>query len=412
MSAATHEPGLKRRVGFWLLTLYGVGVMVGAGVYVLIGEVAGLAGYWTPAAFVLAGLAASATAASFGELSARMPESAGEAAYASEAFGSQAFSVLIGLAVAFVGVISAAAILQGGVGYLRALVDWPEIPTIIGVGMVLGAVAMIGVAESLTVAAVLTLIEVVGLLIVAGAGFLWGGDGVAAAQAEAVTAASDAWPGIVGLGAASFLAFFAFIGFEDMVNMAEETENPRRTMPLAILTAFVIVAALYALVSAAAVYAVEPHLLAESRRPLALVFETATGNSAGFIAAIAVAAALNGVLAQVVMASRVGYGLGRRSVTFAWLHHVHPRFRTPVRATAVAMGIVLVLATVAPLSGLAGASTTLLVIVFLTMNIALIRLKRRGPPPPGAPDVGMLTPVLGIIFSALILVGGLAFSVG
>lgn len=409
MSSVHHDTGLKRRVGFWLLTLYGVGVMVGAGVYVLIGEVAGLAGYWTPVAFVLAGMAAAATAASYAELSTRLPESAGEAAYVREAFGSQAFSVLVGLAVASVGVISAAAILQGGVGYLRSLIDTPELPTILVVGLLMGGLAAIGVAESLIAAAVLTMIEVVGLLIVAGVGFLGGGGGAA----EVVVSAPEiGWPGVAGIGAATFLAFFAFIGFEDMVNMAEETRDTSRTMPRAILAAFIIVAALYAIVSAAAVHAVAPEALAESRRPLALVFETATGRSAGFIAAIAVAAALNGVLAQIVMSARVGYGLGRRTPWLSWLHHAHPRLGTPLRATAIATLIVMALAMFAPLSGLAGASTTILVLVFLAMNIALIRLKRRGPPPPGAPDVGMATPLLGVFFSALILVGGLAFGSG
>ncbi|MGD1927216.1 MAG: APC family permease [Paracoccaceae bacterium] len=359
------EAGLKRRIGLGLLTFYGVGVMIGAGIYVLVGHVAGETGGWAPLAFLVAGLVAAPTAVSYAELSVRIPESAGEAAYVRAATGSGGLAALTGLAVAMVGVISAAAVLNGGVGYLRSLVDVPSEILAIIIVLLLGAAAIIGVLESLAFAAVLTLIEVVGLFIVVGAGLSFPAD----LPPEPPLAMS-------GLAAGALLAFFAFIGFEDMVNMAEETRDPERTMPRAIIAAMALTTLIYILVAWAAVRAVPSQTLAGSERPLALVFETATGRNAGFLAAIAVAAALNGVLAQIVMASRVLYGLGRFAPVFAIFHHTHPRFGTPVLATVLCVVIVLVLALTLPIAQLAELTSTVLLVIFTAINLTLIAIKR------------------------------------
>ena len=389
--------GLRRRLGLGLLTLYGVGVMVGAGIYVLVGEVAGVAGTWAPLAFVLAGLLALPTAISYAELSARMPESAGEAAYVRSATGSGGLATVVGLAVAMVGVVSAAAVLQGGVGYLRAVVDLPETVLTIAVGALLGLSAIIGVLESLALAAVLTIIEVAGLIVVVVAGF-----GGPPAVVEPVA------PGLSLIATGALLAFFAFIGFEDMVNMAEETKAPERTMPRAIFAAVAITTLLYILVACAAVRAVPAEALADSTRPLALVFETATGRGAGFLALIAVAAAMNGVLAQIVMSARVLFGLGRFAPVFSVFHHAHPRFATPVAATVLATGLVLVLALTLPLVALAHVTSMVLLGVFVAVNAALIVLKRRGPAPAGAITAPGWVPWAGAALSATALVAGLA----
>lgn len=407
MSAPSSEargaaaPGLKRSVGLALLSLYGVGVMVGAGIYVLIGEVAAQAGAWTPVAFLLAGAAAALTAASFAELAARIPEAGGEAAYTRAAFGSATLSAGVGLAVCAVGVLSAGAVLQGGVGYLRALAPLPSEALILAVGLGLIATAAIGVIASLAFAAALTVIELVGLVLVVSVAF-W-----AAPPAELVEPAGStrAGPPLAGLAGAVFLAFFAFIGFEDMVNLAEETRDPVRTVPLAIGVAFALVTAIYVLVSVAALRMASPAALAESARPLALVYERATGGSAGFISAVGAAAALNGVLAQIVMAARVLFGLGRRTRALAWFGAAHPRFRTPARATLVVGGAVIGLALTLPLGALAAATSAVLLSVFVLMNGALIVLKLRGPSPAGAPDWPLWLPGLGAAASLLVLAG-------
>ena len=400
-TAATPAPPteLRQRLGFWLLTLYGVGVMVGAGIYVLVGEVAGRAGVWAPASFLLAALIALPTALSYAELSGRIPEAAGEAAYIRTATGWIWPAVLVGLALEATGIVSAAVVLQGGVGYLRAILPLDEALLIVAIGGVLGLAALVGVLESLLLAAVLTLTEVAGLLIVSGAG-------LAGPVVEQTGAAAGFAP--LGIAAAGLLAFFAFLGFEDMVNMVEETRDSRRLMPRALVAALVITTALYALVSWAAVRAVPVADLAASRQPLVLVFERATGQGAGFLALIAVTAALNGVLAQIVMSARVLYGLGRFVPALRVFHHTHRRFRTPVLGTLLATAATVALALTAPLVGLAETSALLLLAVFLSVNLALLILKRRGPAPAGGFTAPRWMPAAGIALSALGFAWGVA----
>jgi amino acid transporter len=395
MAADAIRPGLKRRLGFSLLTLYGVGVMVGAGIYVLVGAVAGQAGIWAPLAFLLAAVIAAPTGFSYAELSGRIPEAAGEAAYLRTATGQPMAAAAAGLGIEVVGVVSAAVVLQGGVGYLRAIVDLPEAMLIVGIGTALGAAALVGVLESLLLAAILTITEIAGLLIVIGAG----ATGPVAVQPD--VAAGFA---VVGIAAGGILAFFAFLGFEDLVNMVEETRNPSRTVPRAIFTALVVTAVLYSLVSWAAIRAVPVDQLSASTRPLALVFETATGRGSGFLSVIAVAAALNGVLAQIVMSARVLYGLGRFLKPLQIFHRAHPRFGTPVLATVFATTVTITLALTAPLLALAELTSAVLLLVFVAVNGSLIALKRRGPPPEGAFVTLSWVPWAGILGSSAALI--------
>ncbi|MCV2864447.1 APC family permease [Albidovulum sediminicola] len=364
---------LKRRLGLGLLTAYGVGVIVGAGIYVLVGAVIGLSGIWAPLAFLMAGLVAVPSALSYAELATRMPEAAGEVAFVERGFNSTAIGLAVGLAIVLMGTISGAAVLRGGVGYLGALVPVAEPWLILAMGLGLVAIALVGVLESMVFAAVLTAIEVAGLLVVAGAGFL----------AEPVTdwtmPAAPHWPGVA---AAISLCFFAFIGFDNIENMAEEVRDPARTLPRAILLSLVITAVLYGAVSLAAVRAVPHALVAQSERPLALLWETATGRSAVFLSAIAVAAATNGVLAQIVMTARVLFGLGRRVGWLRPFHHAHPRFGTPVRATLLVGAGLIGAALALPVVALAEATSAVLLTVFLMVNVALILIKRRAPDAP------------------------------
>ena len=364
---------LKRRIGLGLLTAYGVGVMVGAGIYVLVGVVAGSAGVWAPLAFLLAGLVALPSALSYAELSARMPVAAGEAVFVEAGFQSRPMAVLVGLAIVVAGTVSAAAVLRGGVGYLTGILDVSAPGAIIAIGLALCAVAMIGVLESLAFAALFTVIETLGLLMVAWAGF------VAPPVAEWSAPPPPEFAGIAGAVA---LCFFAFIGFEDLENMAEEVRDPTRTMPRGIMLSLAITAVLYALVSLAAVRAVPVAELAASKQPLALVWQAGKGGGAAFLSAIAVVAALNGVLAQIVMAARVLFGLGRQFAPLAMFTHAHPRFGTPLRATALVGLAVIAGALALPVESLARTTSAVLLGVFLLVNVALILLKRREPEAP------------------------------
>ena len=380
---------LKRRIGPGLLTAYGVGIMVGAGIYVLTGAAAGEAGMWAPAAFLLAGLVAFPTALSFAELSARIPEAAGDSSYVEVGLRLHWLAVLVGLINIIAGTVAAAAVLRGGVGYLTSFVDIPFLWAVVGLGVMLTGIAIIGVVESLAFAAILTVIEVIGLILVIWAGF--------AAPPVADFVLPLPRPEWNGVAAATLFAVFAFIGFDDMVNMAEEAREPSRTMPRAILYALAITAVLYALVSLAAVRAVPRDVLGASERPLALVWEAGMGTSAIFLSAIAVAAALNGVLAQIVMASRVLFGLGRRAPEFRVFYAAHARFGTPVLASVLVGAFVIGSALTLPVATLAEVTTLALLIVFAIVNAALIGVKRRQPE--AAFSVSIFWPWLGIVLS-------------
>ena len=367
------ETVLKRRIGLGLLTAYGVGVMVGAGIYVLVGVVAGAAGIWAPLAFLLAGLVALPSALSYAELSARMPVAAGEAVFIEAGFGSKLLGTIVGLGIVVAGVISAAAVLRGGVGYLTVIVPISGTYLTIGLGVMLTLVAVVGVLESLMFIALFTVIEVAGLILVSWAGL------TAPATVAFTTPASPEWSGIA---AAIALCFFAFIGFEDLENMAEEVRDPTRNMPRAILWSLGITAVLYALVSFAAIRSVPLDQLGQSEQPLALVWQVTQGTDARFLSAIAVVAAVNGVLAQIVMASRVLFGLGRRTRFLAPFTQAHDRFGTPVRATLLLGVVVIVGALTLPVAQLATATSAVLLVVFLLVNAALIALKRKSPDAP------------------------------
>ena len=385
---------LKKTLGTTLLTLYGVGIMVGAGIYVLVGHAAGAAGVWAPLAFLVAGLVAIPSALSYAALSAAIPEAAGDSAYVERGLGLHWLAMLVGFINIAAGVVGGAAVLRGGVGYLTALLPVDPGLAIGLLGAGLTALAILGAVESLTFAALLTLVEVLGLGLVVWAGF----------SAEPVAAwSAPPPPAPSGILAASIFAFFAFLGFDDLVNMAEEAREPSRTMPRAILLALAITAVLYALVALAAVRAVPAADLAASERPLALVWSAGTGGgSAGFLSAIAVAAALNGVLAQIVMSARVLFGLGRRAPSLALMHRAHPRFGTPVAATALAGAATISAAMALPVAILAEYTTLALLVVFIIVNAALIGLNRR----PGARPfrVPSFVPWLGIAGSLALIV--------
>ena len=369
----TSPAALRRRLGLVGLTLYGLGVTIGAGIYVLVGQVAGLAGPGAPLAFLLAAAVAGLTAMSFAELSVRLPHSAGEAVYVRQGLGSPALALVTGLAVAMTGMVAAAAVLIGASGYLATLM--PLAPWIIAAGLivVLGALAVWGIAESVAAIGIVTLVEIGGLLVIL-------------AVAAPVTLAAPAWPladaaplATGSLVAAVVVAFFAFIGFEDMVNVVEEVRAPERTMPLAIGLTLVATTVLYVSLACAALGVASPGELAASTAPLALVFERATGLSPAPFAVVAGVATVNGVLVLVIMASRVLYGLARQGNLPARLGHVWTRTGTPVAATVLVCLAVLAGALSLPIALLAQASSMLTLTSFTLVNIALIALKRRDP---------------------------------
>lgn len=396
------EPHLKRTLTLPLLVLYGLGVTIGAGIYVLVGATVGRAGIHAPLSFVLAALVMAPSACAFAEMACRYPVSAGEAAYVRAGLASAALAVLVGLLVVGSGVVSAATVSIGAVGYLRVFIDVPQPVLVPLVVLAMGGVAAWGILQSVTLAAIFTLIEIGGLLLIIGGGLTGGTDAVADLGAILPSMDSPApWIGIAGAG---LLAFFAFVGFEDMVNVAEEVKRPERTMPAAIFLTLAVSTLMYVLVVTVAVLRVPVDELAASTAPLGLVFERVTGLTPALISAIAVVATLNGVIVQIIMASRVLYGLACQGSLPALLRRVNPVTQTPLLATALVVGIVLLLAMAFPLEGLAETTSRFTLSVFALVNVALLNLKRRGvPAPPGSYTVPAWVPFVGVVSCVLLL---------
>ena len=389
------EPTLKRGLGLTLTTLYGLGVVVGAGIYVLIGAVAQASGIYAPVAFLVAAIVAGVTAFSYTELSARLPEAAGEAAYADQAFGFGWLTLAIGLALVLSATVTGAAVGVGATGYVRALVEIDRSIVLIVLFAVLGAVAIYGIIESVAVAAIMTLIELAGLLLIVIGGVV--------AQPDMLGRIGEIIPPLaVGTAgpilAGGVLAFFAFIGFEDMVNVAEEVRDPERTLPKAIILTLVISTLLYVGVSVVAVLAVPTAELAESEAPLSTIAEQGIGFGRNVIAVIAIIAALNGILVQMIMAPRVLYGLARRGRLPAWFATINATTRTPLRATLLIVVVMSLLALTLPISELAEFTSKINLMIFMVVNAALIRLKQLDPDPAKIP-VPVWVPWLGLVLT-------------
>ncbi|MGI9426466.1 MAG: APC family permease [Hyphomicrobiaceae bacterium] len=397
---------LRRSLNLPLVVLYGLGVTIGAGIYVLVGATAATAGVYAPLSFLLAALVMLPSACSFAELVGRVPLSAGEAAYVQAGFGSRTLSVIVGLMVVTVGTVSASAICIGSVGYIRQFIDLQGAVLIPIVVAAMTLIAAWGVRESVSFAAVMTLIEIAGLLFIIGGGFL----GTTASTIAAPTVQADVPVThlVFGIFSGGVLAFFAFIGFEDLVNMAEETRQPAKTLPRAIFLTLIISTTLYILVAIVAVTNVPIAELANSEAPLSLVFERTTDASPASISAIAIIATLNGVIVQIIMASRVIYGLSRQGSLPAVLGDVNPLTHTPLIATVLVGIAVLILATTVQLRGLAEATSYITLTVFAIVNLALWKIKRRGDEAPAdafiIPD---WVPLVGMASCALFLIVGL-----
>jgi APA family basic amino acid/polyamine antiporter len=385
---------LKRGLNLPLLLFYGVGNILGAGIYVLVGEVAQIAGYLAPLAFLVAALIAGVTGITYIELSTRYPVSAGEAVYVEQGFGRRWISVITGLMVSVSGIISSAVLTRGFAGYLELFVTIPE-PLVIAVLLgVLCLVAIIGITESVSLAAIFTVLEIGGLLLI-----LWVSRGSFSTIPEHAhelvpKMQIEPWSAIM---AGAFLSFFAFIGFEDMVNVAEEVKNPRYTLPRAIVLALVICSLLYGGIALVTVLTVDPASLNSTSAPLAYVYQQATGKDPVFIGLLGLFAIVNGILIQLIMVSRVLYGMASKQWLPDGLATINKRFHTPVNATVITAIVVMVLAMTIPLVSLASATSLVVLLIFALVNAALISVKLKQPPGPDAVQVPMWVPILGLV---------------
>lgn len=390
-------PSLNRTLSLPVLTLYGLGTIVGAGIYVLVGKVAGLAGDKLAYAFLLSGIVAAFTAFGYCELAARFPKAAGEALYVEKGIGSRVVSAVVGWLVVLTGIVSSATIANGFTGYLGVFVELPAAAAITILLLFLGGVAAWGIKQSAFLVMTITLLEIGGLLFV-----IWAGSHTTDPQPITAALSFPDSSDVVGILLAAFLAFYAFIGFEDMVNLVEEVKHPRKTMPRAIVLVIALSVVLYMAVALAAAYAVPISDLSDSSAPLALIV-SAAGFSPLFIAVVALVAVINGALVQLIMASRVLYGMAKQHIAFSWLGFVSPLTRTPLVATVLVTIVTLLAALWFPLATLAKASSFVVLVVFILVNISLVIVKRRDITTRPPFTVFIWVPIVGALLSAGLL---------
>ncbi len=404
-SGAAQTPALARNLSLLMLVLYGLGVTVGAGIYVLIGAAGARAGQHAPIAFLLAATIMGLSGASFAEFATRLPVSAGEAIYVETGFQSRRFGLIAGLMVVAAALISSAAIAHGAAGYIGEFVKLPGVVLAVLVILLTALVAAWGISEAVWVAAIMTVVELGGLFVIIVVG-LWQDPGILtrAPEAFAGLGSASAWPGIFS---ATMLAFFAFIGFEAMVNVAEEVEEPTRTLPIAIAITLVTATVLYILVVWVASHAVPRAELAAASAPLSLVFQRVTGASPTLISLIAILATVNGVIVQTVMASRVLYGMAKQGTLPTVLADVHPVTQTPLVATGLAAGLTVIAAVALPLEALADLTTQAMLVVFALVNLALLAMKMRGDTHDGGVVVPIWVPAAGAVSCVGLLIASL-----
>lgn len=366
---------LRRTLTLPWLVFYGVGVTIGAGIFALIGELIGSSGRRAPLAFLVAGVIAGVTGISYMAMVRAFPRAGGEAIWVRRGLGDRA-GLLAGVGVIAVGTISSAVVALAFGGYVSELVDVPAKVAAAVVVIVLSAVACRGVRESIMLAGGVTLLEVGTLVAVV----IFGLPSIA--DADAITnvfePADDGFTTAVLSGA--IIAFFAFIGFEDIVNMAEETVDPRRTAPRAIAWTLGISVVIYVLLALIAVNVDDPNAIAESDAPMATLFEVVSGRGADTVSTVAALAMTNGILAQLMMAARVTFGMANDRAdpgTDPLLGRAHRSWQTPIFATLGVTLMVILLVLIVPLVHLARLTSVIILIVFTMVNLTVFRLGRR-----------------------------------
>ena len=368
------EGRLERSIGKGVLLLFVAGTLLGAGIYAIIGEVAGETGGALWAAFLAAALLAVPTLFAYMELITKFPRAGGAGLYAAKAFGRPWLTIMVTVGIAASALTSAATSARAFAdGYLGAFLDVPALPVAIGLLVGLSVLNFLGISESMRATAVMAVITVAGLLLVVAVGAIslaqGGGD-----VSRLTDVGGDAAVPLAVLGGAA-LAFFAFVGFEDTAQIAEEVENPRRSLPFAMLGGVGLTTVVYLLVAVAASVVLPADELAGSDGPLLQVVESASAVPGEVIAGIALIALTKTALVQLVAASRLVYGIADRGLLPKALARVHEGRRTPWVSVVLVGAVAVLLVSTGDLSGLADTTVMLLLTVFVLVDISVLRLR-------------------------------------
>lgn len=390
---------LKRELGLISITLSGVGIVLGAGIYALIGKAAGLAGNSVWLSFVLASLAAIFTGLSYAELSSLFPKASAEYEYTNRAFGKRT-AFIIGWLTIISGIVGASAVALGFGGYFNELFNFPSIYAGLILIIALSAIIFYGIKESVWFVVICTLIEASGLLLVILLGIPYLG------KVNYI----DLPFGFKGVFEAASLIFFAYIGFEGIVKMSEETKNPEKTIPRGLLLSIFISTLIYVLVAISAVSVIGWKGLNESEAPLAQIAFAALGKNAFIILSlIALFATANTVLLTLLGSSRIMYGMADSLSLPNSLAAVHNSRRTPWLAILLTMLLAMVFVLPGNITFVAKATNFLIFLTFIIINAAVIILRFKEPQLERPFNVPIsiskvpIFPVLGLAFCVFML---------
>jgi len=352
---------LRRTLGLFEVTLSGIGIILGAGIYALIGEAAGLAGNAVWISFALSALVAVFTGLSYAELASMFPKASAEYEYTSQAFGRfPAF--IIGWLIIFSGVIGAAAVSLGFAGYFQALTGVPLLPSALLLLAALSAIISVGIKQSARLAITFTAIEALGLVIIIILGIPYLGR---------VNLLEMSPLGFSGIFQASALIFFAFMGFEEMVKLSEETKDPEKNIPRGLMLAISASIVLYITVALSAVSVLGWERLSQSSAPFADIAYSALGaNASTIISIIALFATTNTVLLMLLASSRIIYGMAQSGSLPQILANVHPQRRTPWTATLLSMALAMAFVSFQDIAFVANVNNFTIFVTFMVINAA------------------------------------------
>ena len=355
-------------MGLFQLTMYGTGLILGAGIYVLIGEAAGIAGDAVWISFVLAAIVAAFAGLSYSELASLFPKAAAEYIFIKNAFKNNFFAFIIGWLTAITSMIVAATVALGFAGYFAQFVELPiTVIAIVLIG-ILSLVNFIGIKESSWANTIFAIITAGGLMLIIFLGF----------STEPIESINyvETPNGITGIILAFVLIFFAFIGFEDMANVAEEVRRPHKTIPRAIILSIIITGIIYILVSISVVRILSWEELASSSAPLADAAHNVLGVNGGItLSLVALFATASTVLITLVAGARILYGMAKSNSLPQFLGKVHSKTKTPWIAVVGILITSVGFAFVGDIVIVANITVFAVVITFAVINLAVIVLR-------------------------------------
>ena len=405
---SASSPALLPTLGRWQVLFYGLGSMLGAGIYALVGRAAESLGNAVWLAFLAAMVAAMLTGLSYACVGGRYPKAGGAAFVTQRALRRPAISYVVGIAVMMSGLTSMATGSQAIAENLEKALGMVLPIKVVAIAMVflVGCVIYRGMKESMWVNIVCTVMETSGLLFIIAVGVkYWGGVNYLETPTDVSGVGSGITLALVLQGAV--LMFFSFIGFEDILNVSEEVKNPKRDIPFGLIGAMILATLIYMAVAITAVSVLPWRELAASKTPLMEVAHRAAPWFAGIdriYLGVTIFAIGNTALLNYLMGSRLLYGMSRQGLLPALLGKLHPQRHTPQVAIFVLFGIVSLLILSGGVKPLAEATVLLLLVVFTLVNVSLIVLKRRSSEPGDGFDVPLLVPILGALVCSLLIV--------